>query len=62
MLKPVFSLRLAGFLMLNGFPPTGTDSDRKGSGRMVFYFKDTPELEAMVGNYLKIYGKKERRL
>ena len=61
-LKHIFSMKLAGFLMMNGFSVIGVENDLKGSGRKVFLFKDTPELETMVGTYLKIYGKKEKRL
>lgn len=61
-LKHIFSMKLAGFLMMNGYYVIGIEDDLKGSGRKVFLFKNTPELETMVGNYLKIYGKKERRL
>lgn len=52
----IFSQRLAGYLMLNGFVLADMRSDRDGSGRNLFFFKDTDELRKRIekfGNYKK---------
>ena len=48
----IYNMRLAGFLMLNGFVLIDTKLNDNGSGKRVFIFKDTPELKAAMQNYL----------
>lgn len=40
----IFRQRLVGYLLLRGFVLAGMRPDREGTGRNVFFFKDTPEI------------------
>ena len=42
--KTIFSQKLAAYLMDRGFVLCDMKRDSKGSGKNVFYFKETPEL------------------
>jgi len=48
----IYNMRLAGYLMLNGFVLMDTKLNDNGSGKRVFIFKDTPELKAAMQDYL----------
>ena len=50
----VFSLRLAGYLMMHGFVLMDMREHIDGSGKKVFYFMKSPELEKLIGEYTKI--------
>ena len=50
--KPIFSQRLAGFLLSMGFVLQSTDKDKNGSGRTVFYFNDSEELNKAMSEFL----------
>jgi len=58
-MKPEFnsySLRLAGFLMLQGFVLKLMRDDQK-SKRKIFIFNDTPELQSAIQEYLSFKTK-----
>lgn len=55
----VFSQKLAGFLMMKGFVLVDTMPDLHGSGRNVFYFKDSPELHQASREYRDMKGKNQ---
>lgn len=47
----IFSQRLAGYLMLNGFVLGNMRPDNKGGGKNVFFFKNTPEIRSAIDEY-----------
>lgn len=49
----IFSQRLAGYLMYSGFVLGGTRPDENGSGRNLFFFKNSKELQEAMNNYRK---------
>ena len=49
--KIIFNQRLAGYLMLNGFVLIDTRPDTNGSGRNVFFFKESQELLDKISEY-----------
>jgi len=51
-----FSLRLAGYLMLQGFVLKLMRDDQK-SNRKIFIFNDTPELQEKIQEYLRFKTK-----
>jgi len=58
-MKPEFSsysLRLAGYLMLQGFVLKLMRDDQK-SNRKIFIFNDTPELQNAIQEYLSFKNK-----
>lgn len=50
----IFSQRLAGYLMMNGFVLMDIRDHINGSGKKVFYFTDSPQLEKAMGEYKKM--------
>lgn len=50
-LKTIFSMKLAGVLMQNGFVLVDMRPNTNGSGKNVFYFNDSPELEKMINQF-----------
>lgn len=56
--KQIFSLRLAGFLMLNGFPIKRIHHNLKVKNKDVYLFEDTPELTQAMLEYNKIIADK----
>ena len=50
--KLIYSQRLAAYLLIKGFSLMSTMPDANGSGRLVFVFRDSPELYEAVGEYL----------
>ena len=50
-LKTIFSMKLAGVLMQNGFVLVDMRPNTNGSGKNVFYFNDYPELEKMINQF-----------
>lgn len=48
----VFSQRLAGYLMLNGFVLEGIGTNDHDSRKRVFFFKDSDELQCAIAKYL----------
>lgn len=50
--KTIYSQKLAGTLMIKGFVLAGMEVNKKSnSGRNVFFFKNSPELEAAIEEY-----------
>ena len=50
-LKTIFSIKLAGVLMQNGFVLVDMRPNTNGSGKNVFYFNDSPELEKILTQF-----------
>lgn len=51
-MKMIRSQRLAGTLMIKGFVLVGMERDKtSNSGRNVFFFNESPELEAAINEY-----------
>lgn len=52
--KTIYSQKLAATLMLKGFVLVGMErNNASDSGRNVFFFKDSPELEKAISEYIK---------
>ena len=47
----VFSQKLAGELMIKGFVVAAMEPDKSGSGRNVFFFKNSPQIQAEIKAY-----------
>lgn len=47
----IYSMRLAGLLMQKGFVLIDMQPHLDGSGKNVFFFKDSPALKEVVKNY-----------
>lgn len=60
--KQIFSLRLAGFLMFNGFRIKRIHHNLKEIDKDVYLFDDTPELEKAMLEYKKLKQTKEKKL
>ena len=58
--KQIFSLRLAGYLMLNGFRIRRIHHNLKETDKDVYLFDDTPELEIAMMEYKKLKQTKEK--
>lgn len=58
--KQIFSLRLAGYLMLNGFRIRRIHHNLKEIDKDVYLFDDTPELEIVMLEYKKLKQTKEK--
>ena len=50
-MKTIFSMKLAGVLMQNGFVLVDMKPNTNGSGKNVFYFNYSPDLEKIVTQY-----------
>ena len=48
---PIFSMKLAGLAMCEGFVIQALGKDEDGSGRTVFYFNNTPALLGFIERY-----------
>lgn len=59
MYKQIFSLRLAGYLMLNGFRIKRIHHNLKEVDKDVYLFDDTPELKNAMLEYKKLKQTKE---
>lgn len=59
MYKQIFSLRLAGFLMMSGFSIKRIHHNLKYKDKDVYLFDDTPELMQAMLEYKKIMDKGE---
>ena len=49
--RPIYSMKLAGLAMLNGFTLISIDENFDGSGKNVFFFKDTPRLARFIDTH-----------
>lgn len=47
----IFSQQLAGYLMLNKFVLIGMRQDINGSGRNLFFFNDSEEIQEKIRQY-----------
>ena len=47
----IFTQRLAGYLMMNGFPLLGMRENKNGNNRNVFFFGDTPAIREEMRAY-----------
>ena len=59
MYKQIFSLRLAGYLMMNGFPIKRIHHNLKVKNKDVYLFEDTLELTQAMLRYKDITDKGE---
>lgn len=50
-IKAIFSMKLAGYLMQHGFVLIEMRENENKSGKNVFYFNDSPELEKILAQY-----------
>lgn len=50
----IFSLRMAGYLMMHGFVLMDLRNHIDGSGRKVFYFINSDELEKVMNDYKRL--------
>ena len=57
MYTQIFSLRLAGYLMMNGFPIKRIHHNLKTKNKDVYFFEDTPELLQTMLEYKIIADK-----
>lgn len=57
--KQIFSLRLAGYLMMNGFRIRRIHHNLKETNKDVYLFDDTPDLEKVMLEYKKLKQTKE---
>lgn len=60
MYKQIFSLRLAGYLMFNGFRIKRIHHNLKEIDKDVYLFEDTPELENAMLEYKRLKRTKEK--
>ena len=60
MYKQIFSLRLAGYLMMNGFRIKRIHHNLKETDKDVYLFDDTPELEKAMLEYKRLKQTKEK--
>lgn len=58
MYKQIFSLRLAGYLMMNGFPIKRIHHNLRVKNKDVYLFEDTPELLQAMLEYKEIKADK----
>ena len=59
MYKQIFSLRLAGYLMMNGFPIKRIHHNLKYKNKDVYLFEDTDELTQVMLEYKNTMDKGE---
>ena len=52
--KQIFSLKLAGYLMMNGCPIKRIHHNLKVKNKDVYLFEDTPELLRVMSEYKKM--------
>lgn len=60
MYKQIFSLRLAGYLMFNGFRIRRIHHNLKKTNKDIYLFDDTPELEYAMLEYKRLKNTKEK--
>lgn len=56
----IFTQRLAGFLMLNGFILIGTEPSRNNPRKNIFFFNDSPRLREYMEEYKKRTERQKR--
>lgn len=60
-IKYVFSLKLCGFLCLNGFPVKGVKPNLKMPNKSVYVFENTKRLNDCIELYNENYSAKEKK-
>lgn len=60
MYKQIFSLRLAGFIMMNGIPIKRIHHNLKFKNKDVYLFEDTQELSQAILKYKTLKQTKEK--
>ena len=56
----IFSQRLAGYLMYQGFVLGGSRPDNEGSGRNLFFFKNSDEIQKAIKEYRRMHPSDKR--
>ena len=56
----IFTQRLAGYLMMNGFPLLGMRENKNGNNMNVFFFGDTPEIREEMRDYIERNQRRKR--
>lgn len=56
----IFSQRLAGYLMYKGFVLGGSRPDSEGSGRNLFFFKNSDDIQKAIAEYRRIHPSDKR--
>lgn len=51
----IFSQRLAGYLMYQGFVLGGIRQDSEGSGRNLFFFKNSNNIQDVIKKYRELH-------
>lgn len=51
--KPIYSQKLAAYLMLRGFVLLNMEKNKDNSGRNVFFFNNSNQLEDATNEYFK---------
>ena len=59
-IKYIFSLKLCGFLCMNGIPVKGVRPNTKVKNKDVYVFEESKELEDLILKYQKQYCTKEK--
>lgn len=54
--KCILSLNLARYLLAQGFSITDVETSKKVPGKIVFIFRNSPQLHAAIRNYQKHKG------
>ena len=57
--KQIFSLKLAGFLMMNGFPIRRIHHDLKTKNKNVYMFDNDEKIEELMIEYSELKRSKE---
>lgn len=58
--KYIFSLKLCGFLCMNGIPVKGVRPNAKVKNKDVYVFEESERLEELILEYQKKYCTKEK--
>lgn len=56
----IFSQKLAGYLMYNGFTLKYMKPDNKRENKNVFFFTDSEKLQKAMGNYTRLRSCKKK--
>ena len=51
--RTIYSMKMAGYLMLKGFVLMDIAENTNGSGKKVFFFKQSDKLEKAMGEFLQ---------
>lgn len=56
-MKTIFNQRMSGYLMMKGFVLADMRPNEDGSGKNVFYFKESNDLLSAMKEYIEIRNK-----